>query len=419
MKTIVAAKVKHDGVARVTLRFPFDGELVKILRTLPDARWSARMQAWHIPDDDYVITRLIDAFQGEAFIDYSSIKTQTLAERLKAKKILSAADTGKYEKENHCTADDKSPADRVSQPGAAVSVSKPPAGRGVQESQAVELSARSLSDIARYRAWLETHRYPATTVRTYTSMLTKFLRFVYPKNAEECTSEDLTLMVQDLILARGLSYSFQNQLISAVKKFYSEIYRAVIDPGDFTRPRVRHRLPNVLSREEVKQVLAAPLNEKHRTMLSLIYACGLRRSELLALTLPDIDRERKLLSVRQSKGFKDRVVPLSDRIIEMLDCYIMRHKPALFLFEGQYQGSMYSSASVEKVFRTACIRAGLKKVITLHGLRHSYATHLLEAGTDLRYIQELLGHKNSKTTEIYTHVTEKSLQKIHSPFDSL
>ncbi len=226
-------------------------------------------------------------------------------------------------------------------------------------------------------------------------------------------------MVNDYILPRRLSYSFQNQLISAVKKFYGEVCRQVIDPGQFTRPRTRHRLPNVLSKEEVKRVLSAPVNEKHRAILSIIYGCGLRRSEAIILEQGDIDRDRMLLTVRQSKGFKDRIVPVSRKLVEMVDAYIKRYRPGVYLFEGQRHGDPYSAASVEKVFRAACDKAGITKNITLHGLRHSYATHLLEAGTDLRYIQELLGHKSSRTTEIYTHVTEKSIQKIRSPFDDL
>ena len=246
-----------------------------------------------------------------------------------------------------------------------------------------------------------------------------FLRFVWPKEASECDADDLVRMVNEYILPRGLSYSFQNQLISSVKKFYKEICREVIDPGEFTRPRARHKLPNVLSKEEVKKILSALINEKHRVMLSLIYGCGLRRSEVIMLESQDIDRDRLLLSIRQSKGFKDRVVPVSVKLVEMVDLYISRYRPVVYLFEGQYQGSRYSAASIEKVFRMAAEKAGIKKSITLHGLRHSYATHLLEAGTDLRYIQELLGHKSSRTTEIYTHVTEKSIQKIRTPFDDL
>jgi integrase/recombinase XerD len=161
------------------------------------------------------------------------------------------------------------------------------------------------------------------------------------------------------------------------------------------------------------------MNEKHRVILSIIYGCGLRRSEAIMLEPQDIDRDRMLLSVRQAKGFKDRIVPISPKLVELVDSYLKRYRPVLYLFEGQRQGDRYSATSVEKIFRIACTKAGIRKKITLHGLRHSYATHLLEAGTDLRYIQELLGHKSSKTTEIYTHVTEKSIQKIRSPFDDL
>jgi integrase/recombinase XerD len=250
-------------------------------------------------------------------------------------------------------------------------------------------------------------------------MMETFLKFVSPKEASESNSDDLIRMVNEYILPRGLSYSFQNQLISSVKKFYREICRKTIDPGEFTRPRSLHKLPNVLSKEEVKKILSAPLNEKHRVMLSLIYGCGLRRSEVIMLEPRDIDRDRMLLSIRQSKGFKDRIVPVSVKLVEMVDAYVSRYRPVVYLFEGQRQGDRYSAASIEKVFRMAVEKAGVKKNITLHGLRHSYATHLLEAGTDLRYIQELLGHKSSRTTEIYTHVTEKSIQKIRTPFDDL
>jgi integrase/recombinase XerD len=154
-------------------------------------------------------------------------------------------------------------------------------------------------------------------------------------------------------------------------------------------------------------------------MLSLIYACGLRRSELLNLKLTDVDSKRGLLIIRQAKGKKDRVAPLPERIIVLLREYYIAYKPATWLFEGQVKGKQYSEQSLQSVLKQALLKAGIRKPVSLHWLRHSYATHLLEGGTDLRYIQELLGHKSSKTTEIYTHVTDKSLQKIKSPFDDL
>jgi integrase/recombinase XerD len=169
----------------------------------------------------------------------------------------------------------------------------------------------------------------------------------------------------------------------------------------------------------VGAILKSAVNIKHRTMLSLIYACGLRRSELLNLQPLDVDSKRGLLIIRQSKGKKDRVVPLSEKIIHLLREYYEACKPKKWLFEGQKKGEQYSETSLQEVLKKALKKSKIRKPVTLHWLRHSYATHLLESGTDLRFIQELLGHKSSKTTEIYTHVSEKSIQKIQSPFDTL
>jgi integrase/recombinase XerD len=274
-------------------------------------------------------------------------------------------------------------------------------------------------DLRRYRTWMEANRYPASTIQTYTGMMEKFLKFVSPREASQCTAEDLISLIDEYILPNNLSQSFQNQMISSVKKFYTHICKKAIDPVKITRPRPRHKLPNVLGKDEVKKMLGCLPNEKHRVMLSLIYACGLRRSELINLIPSDLERSRNLLRILQAKGFKDRVVPVSDKTIEMIDKYISHFQPLRYLFEGQWAGEPYSASSLEKVLKNACHKAGINKPVTLHWLRHSYATHLLESGTDLRYIQKLLGHQSSKTTEIYTHVTTQSIQKIRSPFDDL
>lgn len=154
-------------------------------------------------------------------------------------------------------------------------------------------------------------------------------------------------------------------------------------------------------------------------MLSLIYSCGLRRSELIHLKITDIDSNRNIVIIRQSKGKKDRIAPLSTKILEMLRQYYSIYKPKIWLFEGQNGIEQYSDHSLQSVLKQALVKAKISKPVTLHWLRHSYATHLLESGTDLRYIQELLGHNSSKTTEIYTHVSTKSIQQIKSPFDDL
>jgi len=388
MKTIICERVLHKGENRVTLRFPYDNELIKITRSIPGSKWSQSLYSWHIPDDAELFKDLAGLYSGLAVLDDSGLRTHH-PENIGVQK-----------------ADERK--EKISQPDISIEIRRIP------------LSEKGKADIDKFRRWMESNRYPESTIRTYTGMITTFLRFINPKEAEEFTSEDLVRIVDEYILPNNLSRSFQNQMISAIKKFYGKIYKSVIDPGEISRPRPQHRLPNVLSKEEVKRILDSVVNEKHRTMLSLVYGCGLRRSEVLELLPSDIDKDRRLMHIRQSKGFKDRIVPLTDKLLQMLDLYLLHYKPVKYLFEGQYSGRQYSPESLEKVFRTAYEKAGIKKKdITLHGLRHSYATHLLEAGTDLRYIQALLGHKSSRTTEMYTHVTTHSIQNIRSPFDDL
>ena len=281
------------------------------------------------------------------------------------------------------------------------------------------LTAENRLEMERFGQWMEHKRYSASTVETYAQAIAVFLRFISPKTSAEAINEDMQRFVNHYMIPRGLSFSYQNQAINAAKLFFRLIHGSAIITEQLERPRREHKLPNVLSKEEIKAILGASQNQKHRAMLSLIYACGLRRGELLNLKPANIDSKRHLLLILNAKGKKDRVVPISDKVIEMLRAYFTIYRPKVWLFEGQYAGEQYSETSVQEVLKYSVKKVGIKKPVTLHWLRHSYATHLLEAGTDLRYIQELLGHKSSKTTEIYTHVSEKSLQKISSPFDNL
>ena len=270
-----------------------------------------------------------------------------------------------------------------------------------------------------FRQWLNHKRYSESTIDSYCEAIRVFLKYIYPKSTQDVVVEDMISFVNEFIIANGLSYSYQNQIVNGCKLFFREVIKSKLDVDKFERPRREHKLPNVLSKEEVKAILRALKNKKHRAMLSLIYACGLRRSELLNLRLSDVDSKRFLLKVNNSKGKKDRIIPISENIILLLRDYYIDEKPITWLFEGQQKNTKYSASALSEVLENAVYKAKIKKPVTLHWLRHSYATHLLESGTDLRYIQELLGHKNSKTTEIYTHVSTKSLKKIKSPFDDL
>jgi len=285
--------------------------------------------------------------------------------------------------------------------------------------QEVKLTDEQLTKQIAYKNWLSSKRYSASTIKTYTEALSTFLKYYHHKPITEITNDDIIAFNNDYILKNELSASYQNQIVNAIKLFFKTIERSKIDISLVHRPKREKTLPNVLSKEEVKKILEAPQNIKHRMMLSLIYSCGLRRSELLHLKPADIDSKRNLIVIRAAKGKKDRIVPLSDKILVMLRDYYKTYQPKTWLFEGQFGNEKYSEKSLQSVLKQALDKTGIKKPVTLHWLRHSYATHLLEAGTDLRYIQEILGHKSSKTTEIYTHVSTKSIQKIISPFDTL
>ncbi len=273
--------------------------------------------------------------------------------------------------------------------------------------------------IEQFSLWLKSKRYSDNTIKTYTDALKSFLLFYNSKPVEEITNEDIIVYNNDFILKNKLSASYQNQIVNAVKLFFKTIENKVMKEELIHRPKGEKLLPNVLSKEEVKLILNAHGNIKHKAMLSLIYSCGLRCGELLALKPVHVDSKRNILIIKQAKGRKDRIAPLSIKIIELLREYYTAYKPTLYLFEGQHAKTPYDARSLQKVLKQALEKTSIKKPVTLHWLRHSYATHLLENGTDLRYIQEILGHSSSRTTEIYTHVSTKSIQNITSPFDYL
>lgn len=283
----------------------------------------------------------------------------------------------------------------------------------------VQLHVWHQEGLLQFERHIRSLRYSDNTVKSYSDALRVFLKFHNEKKASELTEGDIIAFNHDYIIRNGLSISYQNQAINAIKHYLHIIDSRKVDPELILRPKREKKLPNVLSKEEVKAILESLYNTKHRLMLILIYACGLRRSELLGLRLTDLDKDRGVVMIRQSKGKKDRIVPMSPRLFELSREYYKQYRPQRWLFEGMTKGERYDERSLASVFKKALEAAKVNKPATLHWLRHSYATHLLESGTDLRYIQELLGHSSSKTTEIYTHVSIRSIQQIRSPFDDL
>lgn len=265
---------------------------------------------------------------------------------------------------------------------------------------------------------MRARRYSEKTIDSYIKTLIVFFEFFDGRCVETISNEDLIEFNQSHIMPERLSASYQSQFVNALKLFYVEILSRKLDLEKLVRPKKPFTLPRVMSEEEVAMLLNACKNTKHRTMLATIYGAGLRRGELLNLRLQDMDSKRMMIHVRNGKGAKDRMVPLSPVVLDMLRAYYKAYKPKDYLFEGQY-GGRYAERSLELALKKAVLDSGIQKKINLHMLRHSYATHLMEAGTNLRFIQELLGHKSPKTTQIYTHVSSQVLSKVVSPLDRL
>jgi integrase/recombinase XerD len=260
-------------------------------------------------------------------------------------------------------------------------------------------STEGMEQIEKFKQWLRSKRYSESTIATYSEALKSFLVFYREKAVADINNEDVIVYNNEHILKNNLSASYQNQVTNAIKLFFQTIRETKMMVDKIHRPKRAKVLPNVLSKEEIKLILNAHSNIKHKAMLSMIYSCGLRRSELLHLRFSDIDANRNIVLLKNAKGKKDRIAPLSPKILQMLREYYKDYKPAVWLFEGQIKGEQYSEKSLQSVLKQALQKTGITKPVTLHWLRHSYATHLLESGTDLRYIQELLGHSSSKTTE--------------------
>ena len=280
-------------------------------------------------------------------------------------------------------------------------------------------SIEGIEGIKKFQHYLQSKRYSANTIKTYSEALKSFFVFYRKKVISAIDNNDVIVYNNEFILSNGYSASYQNQITNAIKLYFKTIKETKIELDKIHRPKRSKSLPNVLSKEEVKAILEAHSNVKHKMMLSLIYSCGLRCGELLSLQPVHIDSKRNIVLLKNAKGKKDRIAPLSPKILAMLRDYYKVYNPTVYLFEGQNSGESYSEKSLQSVLKQALKKVNITKPVSLHWLRHSYATHLLESGTDLRYIQELLGHSSSKTTEIYTHVSTKNIQQIKSPFDDL
>lgn len=340
----------------VLIQFPFNWEIINRIKKLTPAKWNAADRAWCLPAAEFDP----DQFR-KLFEDMAEVDSQNFSHVSPESKIL-------------------------------------------------------LLD--GYLSMLERRRYSPNTIKTYSHYFVDFQRAFHGRDLEGINKDEINRYVLDLVRKKKISASQQNQRINSIKFYYEKVLGQDKEYYQIDRPRKERKLPDVLSKEEIGMMLKTTQNLKHKCIIVLIYSCGLRRSEAINMKLEDIDSKRMVIKIRGAKGEKDRYVQLASGILGLLRDYYHEEKPTIWLFEGA-KGKQYSATSIFNVIKHAAQKAGIKKRVYPHILRHSFATHHLEQGTDLRYIQEWLGHESSKTTEIYTHVSQKDFLKFKNPIDDI
>lgn len=366
--------------SEIIVRFPYDAEMIQRLRQLPFRRWEPAEQAWIIPYTLLNVEKLL------LFLHDVSLKV--------APDLLA---------ECHLLRDRMDEIEALSHSKGNIVVLEESRWEKQTESRLVyELRIRGFSE---------------KTIRAYCGHVDRFYR--YYEEHRDISVYDLVSRYSYFLLESKLSHAYVNQALSGIKFYLEKVCGMLEGHFTFVRPKKEHKLPNVLGPKEVIRILFAVENRKHRALLFLVYSSGLRVGEVVRLRLNDLDLERRTLHIRQGKGKKDRMTVLSHSAIDVVQQYIVHTKPENWLFPGQYPNKHLSERTVQKVFEAAVKIAKVKKDVSVHSLRHSFATHLLEDGIDIRYIQELLGHQSTRTTEIYTHVAVKDIRRITSPLDRM
>jgi len=368
--TILLAPVSHKGKHCIAIRFDYDFTIKEYVKQFPGTYWSSTL--------------------GSFYFVYSSKKLTAFATYLK--------------KRNYA----------YDLPSALAKAS----ARRRNVYFLPPLSTRKQGILTKYEQFLYGKRLSRSSVKVYSSFVSEFLRHTRDKKTELLDEEDVRLYVEWAVKELNYSISTHRQLVSAIKHFAHFYPGCSIDEEKLYRPKKDRKLPVVLNKEELFELIRVTKNLKHRTIIALLYGSGLRVGELLRLQLRSFDFKRKQIHIVGAKGRKDRYTTIAESTFPLLKNYYNTYEPKLYLFEGK-SGGMYSSSSIRSFLKQSCKLAGIAKHVTPHTLRHSFATHLLENGTDLRYIQELLGHSKPETTMIYTHVTKGDLQDIKSPLDTL
>lgn len=387
MENIRLTPLTHRGKACIALHFALDIIINKILKTLPCAAWSKTHKCWYIPLQEADYKAFQQSVSGKATLDTSAIR-----EYLQERK------------------NEPRPVEVIS------NISSAPPNSAVWR-----LSEENLGELKKLIQKLVLKSYSQSTIRTYRNEFMQLLKLLKNKPVTDLSVEDVKRYMHYAMDKEGIGENTAHSRINALKFYFEQVLGRDRFFWEIPRPKKPLQLPKVMGEHELRRLFTVVGNKKHKAILFTAYGAGLRVSEVVGLKLADIDSDRMQIFVERAKGKKDRYVMLSPLVLDILRAYIKESKPRpkVYLFEGVEAGTPYSVKSAQKVFQLAKEKAGIKKHISFHGLRHSFATHLLEKGVDVRYIKDLLGHFSIKTTERYLHVKKEQLINILSPLDSL
>ncbi len=432
MKTIYTEEVVHKGQHRISLKFRYDNELADKVRKIKDCRWSSSMKCWHMPyreDYDEYVSKIIP----DALLNIRRTKLQITVMIYERKGICSATipycmkDRFKRLEGSYWDAENKkwscfNTPENIAQiktmfnsAGYTILFKKVISGKNDNKKRKIYMTGNLCH--ASFERQMKLLNRSDRTIKNYKFHINRFLHHFKDSNIEQLEPEKIKTYILQGLEKNNLSKSYQNLLINAIKRYYEYVYGRQFESFELPRPKKGRTLPKVLSREDIQILLNKTNNLKHLTIISLLYGCGLRLSEVINLKVHDIDFKAKILYV-SGKGNKQRVLPIGRLLFKQLERYVSSYSPGNYLFTGQH-GGLYSAESIRNILKNSARRGNIVCNVTPHMLRHSFATHLLEDGVDLRIIQELLGHSSSKTTEIYTHVSRKNIMNIRNPLDQL
>ncbi|MDZ4795621.1 MAG: tyrosine-type recombinase/integrase [Bacteroidota bacterium] len=408
METVTLQPLQHNGVENIGIYFPSTAALNRAVRKIKNARWSRTYRCWYVPLSKEKYNEIVFAFKGLA-----RIEQHELEQYLVARKKNSTVDSSAPKKQGA----------GIRQALPAVwrqvpAIQKPVAKTAVIK-KAEKVHAINAHVLPAMEQRLKLKGYSASTLKTYLNEVGVFLRTIRHHPADDFTVQRIKDYLQYCLEKLALTENTLHSRMNALKFYYEQVLKREKFFWDIPRPKKGIQLPKVLSKEEMIRLIKAIENVKHRTMIMIGYACGLRVSEITGLDIKDVDENRRLLMIRRAKGKKDRVVSLSPVMLIMLREYQTIYKPEKYLFEGQYKETRYSVRSLEAIIKAAKTKAGISKTGSMHMLRHSFATHLLDKGTDVVFIQKLLGHNDIKTTLRYLHVTNKDMLNILSPLEDI